>query len=148
MTQQKIISILVAAIYARYSCDQQRETSIEDQVRRCKEVATRMGLVIENWVIFTDSALSGQSHAQDKREGYQALLQAWDNNEFQLLIVDEFERLSRDDVEQALLRRRLKHNKRVRLITAVSRGYSPRMKFARFSIVSHEACWANWNVAT
>lgn len=107
-----------AAIYARYSCDQQRETSIEDQIRRCKEVAAQHGVIIESWQVFTDSALSGQAHAQDKRDGYLALLKAWDNHEFDLLLVDEFGRLTRDDVEQALLRRRLKENKRVRMITA------------------------------
>ena len=32
-----------AAIYARYSSDQQREASIEDQVRLCRERAEREG---------------------------------------------------------------------------------------------------------
>jgi DNA invertase Pin-like site-specific DNA recombinase len=39
-----------AAIYARYSSDKQRETSIEDQNRRCREYARRQG-----WDIVLDS---------------------------------------------------------------------------------------------
>lgn len=33
-----------AVIYARYSCDNQREESIEGQLRECKEFATRYEL--------------------------------------------------------------------------------------------------------
>lgn len=42
---ETLTSLLVRiAIYARYSCDQQRETSIDDQIRRCKEIAERRQL--------------------------------------------------------------------------------------------------------
>lgn len=108
----------IAAIYARYSCDQQRETSLDDQIRRCRELALQHGLTVNDELIFTDSALSGQDYAQDKREGYQAFLAAWDSGKFDVILVDEFARLSRDDVEQAILRRRLRQNRRVRMITA------------------------------
>lgn len=33
-----------AVIYARYSCDNQREESIEGQLRECKEFAERKGI--------------------------------------------------------------------------------------------------------
>src|SRR5262245_275632 len=48
-----------AAIYARYSSDLQREASIEDQVRLCKERIEQ-----EQWAIcetYTDHAMSGAS---------------------------------------------------------------------------------------
>ena len=38
-----------AAIYARYSCDLQREASIEDQLRLCRERDARDG-----WSVYRD----------------------------------------------------------------------------------------------
>lgn len=110
--------LLRVAVYARYSCDNQRETSIDDQLRRCREVAEHNGLVVDQWLTFTDSALSGQAHALDKREGMHALFRAWANNEFDVLILDAFERLVRDGMEQEKIIARLQGNRRVRLLTA------------------------------
>lgn len=107
----------VIAIYARYSCDRQRETSIEDQVRRCRELVAQLGFNPQDCLVFVDSAVSGQAYANEKRVGYQRLLVEWKANRVQIIVVDEFERLTRDDVEQAVLRRLLSENKRVRLIT-------------------------------
>ena len=45
------------ALYARYSSDNQREASIEDQFRLCREYAT-----FEGWTVaetYSDSAISG-----------------------------------------------------------------------------------------
>lgn len=45
------------AAYARYSSDAQREASLEDQLRNCRQYAARMG-----WpepVVYTDAAVSG-----------------------------------------------------------------------------------------
>lgn len=105
------------AIYARYSCDQQRETSIEDQIRRCKEIADYLGLQVFEWLVFTDSALSGQAHALDKREGLRQLEKAWQEGAFDILMLDAFERLARDGVEQEKYIKRLKANRRIRLVT-------------------------------
>ena len=47
------------ALYARYSSDNQREDSIEDQLRLCREHAAR-----EKWTVFgtyADAAVSGAS---------------------------------------------------------------------------------------
>ena len=105
------------AIYARYSSEQQRETSIEDQVRRCGELAQRHGLEPSLELTFSDAALSGTAKDLSKRAGYQQLLIAWDNRAFDTLLTDELSRLARDGVELALLQRRLQ-NTPVRLITA------------------------------
>ena len=35
-----------AVIYARYSCDNQREESIEGQLRECREFANRKGYTL------------------------------------------------------------------------------------------------------
>ena len=48
-----------AVIYARYSSDAQREASIEDQVRLCRELAERQGWEVAE--VYADHALSGAS---------------------------------------------------------------------------------------
>ena len=58
-----------AVIYARYSTNNQREASIEDQVRLC-----RARIEAEGWTLvhaYTDPAMSGASRM---RPGYQRLL--------------------------------------------------------------------------
>ena len=57
------------AVYARYSSENQRDASIADQLRVCREYAAR-----QHWVVareFTDHALSG---ATLLRPGFQALM--------------------------------------------------------------------------
>ena len=50
---------LRCALYARYSSDQQRTASIEDQFRICRGHAEREGWRIEN--TYRDAAISGAS---------------------------------------------------------------------------------------
>ena len=106
------------AIYARYSCDKQNETSLEDQIRRCTELAQRHGMSVSKDLIYTDAAVSGTDKGDALREGYRRLREDWDAGKFDVLVVDEFSRLSRDNVEQAVLQKRLEKSRRVRLITA------------------------------
>ena len=105
------------AIYARYSTNLQRATSIDDQVRRCSELAQQHGLEPSPELTFSDAALSGREKDLSRRAGYQRMLMAWDNREFDILLVDELSRVARDGVELALLVRRIQ-NTPVRLITA------------------------------
>ena len=58
------------AIYARYSSDLQREESIEDQVRLCRERVVQMGGEVV--IVYTDAAISG-SQLQN-RPGIRSLL--------------------------------------------------------------------------
>ena len=95
------------ATYARYSSDQQRPTSIEDQVRNCQE-----GVALKGWQIleeyeFSDQAVTGT--ARD-RVGFQALLDRAlvDNPPFDYVVVDDTSRLSRDVVVSVETLRRLK----------------------------------------
>ena len=60
------------AIDARYSSDLQRETSIDDQVRLCREYAERQGWEVT--ATLKDRALSGSS--VENRPGYQMLMAA------------------------------------------------------------------------
>lgn len=58
---------IVAAIYARYSSDRQRDASIEDQIRLCKELIVRMGWVVG--LIYIDRQVSGSVVS---REGFKS----------------------------------------------------------------------------
>lgn len=82
-----------AAIYARYSSENQRESSIEDQVSECRKEADRLGYPVGQ--VFTDAALSGQLN-EDQRPGFQAMQTAAQAREFDVLLVDDASRLSRD----------------------------------------------------
>src|SRR3546814_13390541 len=52
-------AMIRAALYARYSSDQQSSTSIADQQRICRERAAREGWQIEG--AYEDAAISGAS---------------------------------------------------------------------------------------
>lgn len=47
------------AVYSRYSSDNQRKASIEDQIRECKEAAARKGWAVLDDFIFSDGEKSG-----------------------------------------------------------------------------------------
>ncbi len=83
------------AIYARFSSDLQRPTSIEDQIRRCREFATQQGwTIVEEFVRF-DEAKSAASLAG--RDGLNSLIAATKLRPvaFDCLLVDDTSRLAR-----------------------------------------------------
>jgi len=82
---------LRVGVYARYSSENQRDASIEDQVRICRARAEREGWVIAE--TFTDYALSGSTTL---RPGYQALLTAMRSGKVDLVLSESLDRLSRD----------------------------------------------------
>lgn len=91
------------AAYARYSSDQQREASLDDQLRNCRGYCARMG-----WpepATYTDAAMSG---ARNDRPGYLRLLA--DSGRFDVIVVDDLSRLSRDSIEVAQAIRNLTFN--------------------------------------
>ena len=92
-----------AAIYARYSSDNQRDASIEDQVRQCtKELANLNARCINT---YTDHAISGSTHL---RPGYQRLLEDSRNGAFDVVIAEALDRLSRDQEDVTGLFKQLK----------------------------------------
>ena len=90
------------AIYARYSSDQQRDASIEDQIRMCKERAEREGWTVVN--CYTDHAISGASLM---RPGIQMLMQDGAAGHFDIVLAEDLDRLSRDQEDIAGLYKRL-----------------------------------------
>lgn len=105
------------AFYGRYSTDEQKPTSIEDQLRRAREFAQKIGISIPDHLVFADEATTGTAKGLAKRAGYKRLMAAWDTKGFDTLIVDELCRLARDPVELASIQVRIEKSK-VRLICA------------------------------
>lgn len=92
------IRTLNVAAYGRCSTDQQ-ETSIEDQLRSCREEAHRRGLEVRPDLIFTDEAVTGAGKCTHKRDQYQALREAIRAGKVDILICDQLCRLARDAAE-------------------------------------------------
>ena len=100
-----------AVIYARYSSVLQREASIEDQIRLC-----RQRIEHEGWQYlhaYTDRAISGASAL---RPAYQSLLEDARHGLFDIVVAEALDRLSRDQEDVAGLFKRLRFAG-IRLIT-------------------------------
>jgi site-specific DNA recombinase len=82
------------AIYARFSSEKQSATSIDDQIRKCREHAARHGWMISEKNIYRDAAISG---ASDDRAALKRMLAAAtaETPEFTCLLLDDTSRLSR-----------------------------------------------------
>src|SRR5688572_12134544 len=91
-----------AAIYARYSSDNQRDASIADQLRICREFAARQGWTVVHE--FTDHAVSG---ATLLRSGFQALMRDALDRRFDVVLAEALDRFSRDQEDTAGLFKRL-----------------------------------------
>lgn len=92
-----------AALYARYSSDNQRDASIEDQLRICRARAER-----EGWTIidsYTDRAISGASLL---RPGVQELISDALKGRFEVILAESLDRLSRDQEDIAGLYKRMR----------------------------------------
>ncbi|MFC7047983.1 recombinase family protein [Emcibacter nanhaiensis] len=99
------------AIYARYSSDNQREASIEDQIRLCRELTAQQGWTITK--TYQDSAMSGASLM---RPGIQALMEDAVKGNFSIILTEALDRLSRDQEDIAGLYKRMSFAD-VRIIT-------------------------------
>ena len=79
------------AAYARYSSDMQREASLDDQLRNIRARCAREGW--QEPTVYSDAAISG---ARNDRPGYRMLLEDANRRAFDVLLVDDLSRLSRD----------------------------------------------------
>jgi DNA invertase Pin-like site-specific DNA recombinase len=91
-----------AAIYARYSSDNQRDASIADQLRLCRLFADREGWAVEEE--YSDHAVSG---ATLLRPGFQALMRDALKRRFDVVLAESLDRFSRDQEDTAGLFKRL-----------------------------------------
>ena len=89
-----------AAIYARYSSENQSEKSIDDQVRVCRTYIADHEMTVDEKHIYVDEAVSG---SLINRPGLQALEKAAENKEFEAIVVDDLSRLSRSNHQMLTL---------------------------------------------
>lgn len=90
-----------AVLYARYSSDKQREASIDDQLRVCRDFCEREG--IEVLKAYTDYALSGKT---DQRPEFRKMIAAAPESDF--VVVYMFDRFSRDRYDSATYKKALR----------------------------------------
>ena len=84
------------AIYARYSSDLQRDSSIDDQIRRCRQFASPRQWPIVGEFVIADREVSAASVVG--RDGLHKLVNAAKskNRPFDCLLIDDTSRLARD----------------------------------------------------
>ncbi|WP_439397051.1 recombinase family protein [Bradyrhizobium sp. PMVTL-01] len=90
------------ALYARYSSDNQRDASIEDQLRLCRLHAEKQGWTVGD--SYTDRAISGASLL---RPGIQELISDATRGKFAIVLAEAMDRLSRDQEDIAGLFKRM-----------------------------------------
>ncbi|CAH2396124.1 recombinase family protein [Mesorhizobium escarrei] len=92
------------ALYARYSSDNQSESSIDDQLRLCRLQAIR-----ERWEVagtYHDAAISGASTIL--RTGIQQLVHDAQRGLFEVVLAEALDRISRDQADVANLFKHLR----------------------------------------
>ncbi|RCS59942.1 recombinase family protein [Parvibium lacunae] len=109
---------MTAAIYTRYSSDNQDETSTQDQMRLAMQYAERHGLRVCG--VYSDEELSGFMTVERRPQGAK-LLAACARGEVKTIIIESLDRLSRNLVDQETIVRRLEFSG-VRIVST-SDGY-------------------------
>ena len=94
-----------AVIYARYSCDNQTEQSIEGQLRVCQDYAKANDILILDTYI--DRAMTGTN---DNRADFQRMIKDSARKEWNYVLVYKLDRFSRDKYATAIHKKTLKDN--------------------------------------
>ena len=104
-----------AVIYARYSSDNQREESIEGQLRECTEYAEKNGYTVLRHYI--DRAVSAKT---DNRPEFQHMIKDSGKKQFDVIIVWKLDRFARNRYDSTHYKAALKKNG-VRVISATEK---------------------------
>ena len=99
-------------IYARYSSDNQREESIEGQLRECQAFAEKNDITILNTYI--DRAFSAKT---DNRPEFQHMIADSQKKLFDVVLVWKFDRFARNRLDSLLYKQLLRQNN-VQLLSA------------------------------
>lgn len=105
MGQPNYLEIKRACAYIRYSSDNQRDESLEAQIRAIKEFGYSKGYEIVK--VYQDKAKSATT---DRRPGFQQMIKDSGNDIFDIVIVHKLDRFSRDKYDSAQYKRKLKQN--------------------------------------
>ena len=84
-------------IYARYSSNNQREASIEQQVEWCKGLAERYNLALID--VYADKAISGRT---DNRPSFQRMMRDAETGLFDYVLAWKSNRMGRNMLEAML----------------------------------------------
>ena len=103
---------MTGAIYARYSSDNQREESIDGQLRECKAFAAKNDIQIVGTYI--DRALSAKT---DNRPDFQRMIKDSEKHTFDVIIVWKLDRFARNRYDSAHYKAILMRND-VRVVSA------------------------------
>ena len=96
---------MTSVIYARYSSDNQREESIEGQIRECTDYAEKNGItVIKHYI---DRAFSAKT---DNRPEFQQMIKDSGKKLFDVVLVWKFDRFARNRFDSANYKMILKKN--------------------------------------
>lgn len=101
-----------AVIYARYSCDNQREESIDGQLRECKAFLERQGMTFIRSYI--DRAMSAKT---DNRPEFQQMIKDSAKGGFDVVVVWKLDRFARNRYDSAHYKGILRKNS-VKVISA------------------------------
>ena len=105
MTYKMEVPAMTAVIYARYSSDNQREESIEGQIRECTAYAEKNGITIVKHYI--DRAISAKT---DNRPEFQQMIKDSDKKLFDIVLVWKLDRFARNRYDSARYKTQLKKN--------------------------------------
>lgn len=94
-----------AAIYARFSSDLQNPLSNEDQKRLCLNLIADNDWSYDSTHSYSDADMSGYSMIQ--RNGLQSMLNAAQRGEFDVVVIEALDRLSRDQADTPTLFKKL-----------------------------------------
>ena len=103
---------MTAVIYARYSSDNQREESIEGQIRECTAYAEKNGFTVVKHYI--DRAISAKT---DNRPQFQQMIKDSERGIFDIIIVWKLDRFAQNRYDSARYKTQLKRNG-VKLVSA------------------------------
>ena len=96
---------MTAVIYARYSSDNQREESIEGQIRECTAYAEKNGITVVRHYI--DRAISAKT---DNRPQFQQMIKDSERKLFDIVLVWKLDRFARNRYDSARYKTQLKKN--------------------------------------
>ncbi|WP_243138286.1 recombinase family protein [Faecalibacterium prausnitzii] len=103
---------MTAVIYARYSSDNQREESIEGQIRECTAYAEKNGITVVKHYI--DRAISAKT---DNRPEFQQMIKDSEKRLFDIVLVWKLDRFARNRYDSAHYEYQLERN-HVKLVSA------------------------------